>query len=100
MTENGAAYDDKPPVNGVVGDSKRTRYYDSHLEAILAAREQGAPVEGYFAWSLMDNFEWAEGYTKRFGIVYVDYETQERTIKDSGRWYAQVIERNGLDSQS
>ncbi len=96
ITENGAAYDDAAPRNGRVEDSRRTRFYARHLAAAKAAIEDGAPLRGFFAWSLMDNFEWAFGYTKRFGIVYVDYATQERTIKESGRWYSQVIAGNRL----
>ncbi len=96
VTENGAAYPDPAPRDGRVADPERTRYYASHLAAALAAIEQGVPLRGYFAWSLLDNFEWAFGYTRRFGITYVDYATQERTIKDSGRWYRQVAAANRL----
>lgn len=96
VTENGAAYDDPPPRNGRVEDPRRVRYYAGHLAAAKAAIEEGVPLQGYFAWSLMDNFEWAFGYTKRFGLTYVDYLTQQRTIKDSGRWYSQVIASNQL----
>lgn len=93
--ENGAAYDDFL-VDGQVDDRKRTRYIHDHLAALHKAIDAGVPVEGYFVWSLMDNFEWAEGYTRRFGMIYVDYETQERVIKRSGRWYAEVVSRNEL----
>ena len=96
ITENGAAYH-TGPVDGVVRDDKRLAYLDGHLRACHRAIEDGVPLAGYFAWSLMDNFEWQEGYTQRFGIVWVDYETQERTPKDSARWYAEVIARNGLE---
>ena len=96
VTENGAAYPDSPPRNGRVADPDRLRYYQQHLDACREAIARGAPLKGYFAWSLMDNFEWAWGYTRRFGITYVDYATQERTIKDSGRWYAEVARRNEL----
>lgn len=96
VTENGAAYVDAPPQDGRVDDRQRTEYYALHLAACREAIEAGAPLQGYFAWSLMDNFEWAFGYTKRFGITYVDYDTQERTLKDSARWYGQVIDYNGL----
>ena len=95
VTENGCAYDD-PVVNGRVRDEKRVEFYRSYLEAVLDAREAGAKVEGYFAWSLMDNFEWAEGYRPRFGIVHVDYETQVRTPKDSAYFLRDVIQANGL----
>ncbi|CAN5751391.1 GH1 family beta-glucosidase [soil metagenome] len=96
VTENGAAFNDPLPDEGAVSDPLRTSYLHDHLEAILEARSAGAPVEGYFVWSLMDNFEWAEGYAKRFGIIHVDYPTQQRTIKESGRWYSRVIEGNAL----
>lgn len=82
ITENGAATDDAL-VNGACDDSQRQRYFQSHLAAVDRAIESGVPVKGYYAWSMMDNFEWAEGYTKRFGIVYVDYATQQRTAKGS-----------------
>ena len=70
-------------------------YLHGHLLAARDAIEAGVPLAGYFAWSLLDNFEWAEGYTKRFGLTYVDFATQERTIKDSGRFYAETIRENG-----
>ncbi|MEV7088590.1 GH1 family beta-glucosidase [Streptomyces sp. NPDC093085] len=90
VTENGAAYEDKPADDGTVHDPDRIRYLHGHLSAVRRAREDGADVRGYFLWSLMDNFEWAYGYGKRFGVVRVDYETQRRTPKSSARWYAQV----------
>jgi beta-glucosidase len=90
ITENGAAMDDKL-VDSVVNDLDRIDYYHNHLNAVNDAIEQGVQVNGYFAWSLMDNFEWAEGYLKRFGIVYVDYDTQVRTIKASGHAYKTLI---------
>ncbi|PKH86675.1 GH1 family beta-glucosidase [Colwellia sp. Bg11-28] len=90
ITENGAAMADKI-IDGVVNDQDRVDYYQQHLNAVNDAIEQGVKVDGYFAWSLMDNFEWAEGYLKRFGIVYVDYETQVRTIKASGLAYKALI---------
>ena len=90
ITENGAAMADKL-VDGVVNDQDRVDYYQNHLNAVNEAIVQGVKVDGYFAWSLMDNFEWAEGYLKRFGIVYVDYDTQVRTIKASGMAYKDLI---------
>jgi beta-glucosidase len=91
ITENGAAMDDKLQ-NGNVDDQDRLQYYNAHLNAVNNAIEQGVNVIGYFAWSLMDNFEWAEGYLKRFGIVYVDYETQQRTLKASAHGYRDFIQ--------
>ncbi|KUF17240.1 GH1 family beta-glucosidase [Streptomyces silvensis] len=90
VTENGAAYDDKPGAAGQVHDPDRIRYLHGHLTAVHEAIMSGADVRGYFLWSLMDNFEWAYGYSKRFGAVYVDYGTQARTPKSSARWYARV----------
>jgi beta-glucosidase len=91
MTENGAAFDDEVGPDGTVHDPRRIDFLASHLDAASRAVAAGVPLKGYFAWSLMDNFEWAEGYAKRFGIVHVDFETQERTVKDSGRWYAAFL---------
>ncbi|NDL58000.1 beta-glucosidase [Phytoactinopolyspora sp. XMNu-373] len=97
ITENGAAFDDHLDVaTGRVADADRIRYLDGHLRAVHAAISGGADVRGYLVWSFLDNFEWAEGYRKRFGIVYVDYPTQARVPKDSARWYQQVIARHGL----
>lgn len=90
ITENGAAMADKLH-NGQVEDLDRIAYYDAHLNALHDAVEQGVVVDGYFAWSFMDNFEWAEGYVKRFGLVYVDYENQQRTIKQSGFAYKTLL---------
>ena len=93
VTENGAAYQDPDHLSGSeVNDEKRVSYYERHLEAVREVLEQGADVRGYFAWSLLDNFEWAFGYDKRFGIVHVDFETQERTLKDSAKWYRDFVE--------
>ncbi|WP_332641630.1 GH1 family beta-glucosidase [Aeromicrobium sp.] len=90
LTENGAAFDDEV-VDGVVHDADRISFLNDHLESIATMRQQGMDIRGYFAWSLLDNYEWAEGYAKRFGIVHVDYETQVRTPKDSARWYSDLI---------
>jgi len=90
ITENGAAIADKL-VDNIVNDTDRIDYYQKHLNAVNDAIKQGVQVNGYFAWSLMDNFEWAEGYLKRFGIVYVDYDTQVRTVKASGLAYKELI---------
>jgi beta-glucosidase len=97
VTESGCAYNDAPDENGVVDDQKRIDYYASHLEAVSTAIQRGVDVRGYYAWSLMDNFEWAEGYTQRFGLVHVDFETQERTPKRSFDWYADLIAEHKRD---
>lgn len=96
VTENGAAYDDGPGPDGAVHDERRTDYLRAHLGAVADAIEAGADVRGYFLWSLLDNFEWTYGYSKRFGIVHVDFDTQVRTVKDSARWYSGVIGGNAL----
>ncbi|MEV1128295.1 GH1 family beta-glucosidase [Agromyces sp. NPDC049794] len=96
VTENGAAYDDEVSADGVVHDAERTAFLLAHLSSILDAIDEGTPVHGYFYWSILDNFEWAWGYDKRFGLVRVDYDTQERTVKDSGRAYQRVIRERGL----
>jgi beta-glucosidase len=90
VTEGGASFDDRL-VAGRVHDPRRIDYYETHIAQVADARARGVPVDGYFAWSLMDNFEWALGLVPRFGLVYVDYETQERTIKDSGYWFAEQL---------
>ncbi len=87
ITENGAAYNIGPDAKGIVDDQLRINYYDDHLNVVADLIKEGYPFRGYFAWSLMDNFEWAEGYKMRFGLVHVDYDTQMRTIKKSGYWY-------------
>lgn len=96
VTENGAAYPDVLSDDGKVHDDDRIAYLHDHLSAVADAVEAGAPVRGYYLWSLLDNFEWSYGFSKRFGLVHVDYDTQARTVKDSGRWYADVVRRNGL----
>lgn len=97
ITENGAAMPDVYE-NGEVNDQGRVEYFQGHLEAVHRAIKQGVNVQGYFAWSLMDNFEWAEGFSKRFGIVYVDYETQKRTIKASGLAFRDFISQRQSQS--
>ncbi|HHU11084.1 MAG TPA: beta-glucosidase [Intrasporangiaceae bacterium] len=91
ITENGSAWPDVVSPDGRVHDPDRIAYLHGHLDAVADAIEDGADIRGYFAWSLLDNFEWAYGYSKRFGIVYVDYATQERIVKDSGWEYARII---------
>jgi beta-glucosidase len=96
ITENGSAFMDPPEaIDGRIEDPLRVEYLRSHLHAIRDAIQKGVNLRGYFAWSLLDNYEWSHGYTKRFGIVHVNYATQERTIKDSGRYYSRIIESNG-----
>lgn len=94
VTENGAAFEDVVTPDGKVHDEDRRRYLENHFRAAARAIDHGVNLGGYFVWSLLDNFEWGYGYSKRFGIVHVDYATQERTLKDSGLWYAGVIKRN------
>ena len=96
ITENGASYSTPPDENGQVKDELRTSYYRTHIAEVYRAIEAGVPVAGYFAWSLMDNFEWARGYVQRFGIVWVDYKTQQRILKDSAKWYKKIIKKNGF----
>lgn len=96
VTESGAAYSDPPATRHGIDDLDRLRYHAAYLEAILAAAQRGVPVGGYFAWSLFDNFEWAQGYGPRFGLVGIDYATQRRTVKASGHWFRRVIAANGL----
>jgi beta-glucosidase len=93
ITENGAAFKDRWNGNDQIEDPRRIAYLSAYIRAVGEAIQQGVPVHGYFVWSLLDNFEWAEGYSKRFGIVYVDYPTQRRIIKSSGHWYADLIAR-------
>ncbi|HEY8426711.1 MAG TPA: GH1 family beta-glucosidase [Limnochordales bacterium] len=100
ITENGAAFDDRLDASGEVDDGERLDYLRRHFLQARRAIDDGVRLEGYFVWSLMDNFEWALGYSKRFGIVYVDYPTQRRIVKRSGRWYRQVIEANGVPEGS
>lgn len=94
ITENGAAFVDEVTADDQVHDDRRIAYLQSHFAQANRAMQEGVPLKGYFVWSLMDNFEWGFGYTKRFGIVYVDYPTQRRIVKDSGKWYANVIKQN------
>jgi beta-glucosidase len=116
ITENGAAFADELTEKGVtedggieksgiekslvgkgVADAQRVEFLRDHFDAALQFIREGGPLRGYYVWSLMDNFEWAEGYSKRFGIVYVDYATQERILKDSAKFYQKVINQNGLE---
>jgi len=94
ITENGCAYDD-PMVDGKIQDQRRIDYLNAHLVSVREAIKLGVKVSGYMVWSLFDNFEWAEGYRQRFGIIHVDFETQKRTLRESAKWYLEVIKSNG-----
>ncbi len=96
VTENGIPVPDGLDFDGRVRDERRIRYLESHIAQVHRAIQDGVPIKGYFHWSLTDNFEWALGYGPRFGLAYVDYKTLKRTVKDSGRWFAKVIQENGL----
>jgi beta-glucosidase len=93
VTENGAAYPDPVSPDGIVHDADRELYLARHLEAAADAIDAGVPLTGYYVWSMMDNFEWSLGYSKRFGVLHVDYATQQRTPKQSARWYQRLISR-------
>jgi beta-glucosidase len=96
ITENGVCVPDGVDFDLRVRDERRIRYLEQHLQQVWQVVQDGVPVTGYFTWALMDNFEWALGYRTRFGLIYVDFERQKRIIKDSGRWFSQVIRQNGL----
>jgi beta-glucosidase len=95
VTENGAAFHDPPPLDGAVDDPLRTAFLRDHLRALARALAAGVDVRGYFVWSLLDNLEWSQGFSKRFGIVHVDFATQKRTPKASARFYAEVVRTGG-----
>jgi len=97
ITENGCSADDVITSNGRIEDTDRVMYLRNHLTHLHRAASEGYPIKGYFLWSLMDNFEWADGYSKRFGIHYVDFKTQKRTPKLSAEWYREVIARNAVE---
>ena len=97
ITESGCAYNDGPDANGVIRDASRIDYHRQYLQALARAIADGADVRGYHAWTLLDNFEWAEGFSQR-QLAYVDFKTQQRTIKESGRWYAKVAAENRLQA--
>jgi beta-glucosidase len=97
ITENGCSYADGPDARGEVDDSRRIEFYRAYLEALSRAITEGADVRGYHAWTLIDNFEWSEGFAQRFGLVHVDFETQKRTPKASARWFAEVASKNGFE---
>ncbi len=98
ITENGCSYGDGPGGDGHVRDERRVRFLRRYIAEVARAIQQGADVRGYFTWTFTDNFEWSEGYAQRFGIVYCDFATQKRTVKQSGKWYSQLAHANALDS--
>jgi beta-glucosidase len=100
LTENGAAYTDYVAPDGAVHDPDRIRYLDGHLRAVLRACEAGVDVRGYFVWSLLDNFEWSHGYSKRFGLVWVDFPSGTRIPKDSFWWYRETLAAQALTGSS
>jgi beta-glucosidase len=91
ITENGCSVTDEPDASGVIDDQPRIRYLDGHIRAVADAITAGVDVRGYLAWSLIDNFEWSEGYHQRFGLVHVDFQTQRRTPQASFAWYQDLI---------
>ena len=95
ITENGMANNDFVYEDGKVHDPQRSEYLKTHIKNLKRANDEGVPVIGYSCWSFLDNFEWAEGYCKRFGLVYVDYRTQKRTVKDSAYTFREIIQTNG-----
>jgi beta-glucosidase len=97
ITENGCSYGDYPDASGRVADERRIYFYREHLRELAHAMKDGADVRGYHSWSILDNFEWAEGYTQRFGMVYIDFPTQRRFVKDSAKWYSRIAASNALD---
>jgi beta-glucosidase len=92
ITENGASFDDVL-LNGVVADFHRQTYLEKHLEKLLEASHDYPKLMGYFVWSATDNFEWTEGYSQRFGLIYINFKTQERWVKNSGYWYRQFLSK-------
>jgi beta-glucosidase len=97
VTENGCSYGDAPDAKGVVNDQRRIDFYRGYLEGVHRAIQAGADVRGYHAWTLLDNFEWSEGYAQRFGLTWVDFETCDRILKASGRWYGNVARENAIE---
>jgi len=99
ITENGAAFADEVGPEGQVHDARRVNYLREYFTQARRAMDEGVDLRGYFVWSLLDNFEWAYGYSKRFGLIYVDYATQRRILKDSAKWYARVIQSSSIPAQ-
>ena len=99
ITENGASYSDGPDDEGRINDNRRIGYLNEHMAAVGAARDSGAPVDGYFVWSLLDNLEWTSGYDQRFGLVWVDHATGHRTPKLSYEWYRDRIRERPFNTR-
>jgi len=97
ITENGCAYNDVPDEKGVVPDGRRIAFFRGYLGGVARAHKAGIPIRAYNPWSLMDNYEWAEGYSQRFGFIFVDFGTLKRTVKESGKWYAQLAATGNLN---
>ncbi|MEJ7680296.1 MAG: family 1 glycosylhydrolase [Segetibacter sp.] len=97
VTENGAAFPDVV-VNNEVDDEKRKTYLHQYIAQVLRAKQEGINVKGYFVWSFTDNFEWAEGYQPRFGLVHVDFKTQKRIVKSSGYWYSKLLQSCAIEN--
>ena len=97
ITENGAAFNDKITNGDLVNDDKRINYLNEHFKEALNAINEGVNLQGYYIWSFMDNFEWAYGFSKRFGLIYIDYKSQKRIWKKSAYWYKKIIKNNGLE---
>jgi beta-glucosidase len=100
ITENGCSYADAPEDDGVIRDQRRIDFFRGYLAALHRAIQEGADVRGYHAWSLLDNFEWAEGFAQRFGLAWTDFASCERTLKQSGEWFGRVAAENGLDPEA
>ncbi len=98
ITENGCSYSDGPDEEGVVKDDRRIKFLTGYIGQVGRAIKEGADVRGYYHWTLTDNFEWAQGYSQRFGLIHLDFPTQKRTIKNSGHWYRDVIAANALEA--
>jgi beta-glucosidase len=91
VTENGASFEDIVETDNSIQDRRRVEFFKNYLSNVLKAKKEGVDLRGYFVWTFMDNFEWAEGYKPRFGLVHVDFSTQERRIKDSGNWFKEFL---------
>jgi len=100
VTENGCSYADGPDADGVIRDGRRIDFFRGYLAAVARAIREGADVRGYHAWTLLDNFEWAEGFAQRFGLAWTDFATCDRTLKQSGEWFGRVAAENALHPEA